>query len=191
MSLRTESNLNLRLPPHSTASLPEFMGQHVVRDSFRIIPGTDDSRLRLVARQVRAPPVIELSDVEVLWQLPVPLPEIPCNVLLKVAGGLYAGQFVQVFIVQTGILSLLFKPGIQQQAPCGYFACKRAFPGRILAADLQLAGAPAQAVGHPALQDRIGVGQGAFGQVKSVAICDPIAQVDLAAATGDGECDRQ
>ncbi len=89
-----------------------------------VIPGTDDSRLWFVARQVAASPLFETGHIEVAWQLPVLLPEIPCNVLVKVAGGLYAGQFVQVFIGQVRILGLMLEPGIQQQASGGHFARK-------------------------------------------------------------------
>ncbi len=105
-------------------------------DLPRVIPGADDVRLRLMTPQVSASPFVECSNIEILRQLPMTLHEILGNVLVKVAGVIYSGQVVQVFIGQVRVFGVLFKPGIQQQASGHHFTFKRACPGRILTADL-------------------------------------------------------
>jgi len=71
-------------------------------------------------------------------------------------------------------------------APRPEFTVETARPCRILATDLELAGALHQAVGHPALEGRVIVGESAGREVEGVAIRDAVAGIDFAAASDKG-----
>ena len=109
------------------------------------------------------------------------------GVFAEEAGVLHSGQYIQVFIGNFLILLLFFQPRINQMTPRPEFAVETASPGRILAANLELASAFHQAVGHPALEGRVVIAEGAGCEVKGVAIRDPVAGIDFAAAGDKGE----
>ncbi len=110
-----------------------------------------------------------------------------CCVFAEEAGLLYLGQYIQVFVGNLLILLLFLQPRVNQVAPGSEFAVKTAGPGRILAANLKLTGALHQAVSHPALERRVVIAESTGREVEGVAISDPVAGIDFAAAGDKGE----
>ena len=82
---------------------------------------------------------------------------------------------------------MFFLPGIDEVASGLEFALKTVRPRRIFATNLKLARAFHQAVRHPALESRVVIGESAGREVEGIAIRDPVAGIDFAAAGDKGE----
>jgi len=100
---------------------------------------------------------------------------------------MYCSQCVQILIGNLLILLLFFQPGIYQVAPRPEFAVETARPGRVLAANLKLAGTLYQAVGDPALEGRIVIGESAGREVESIPVGNTVARIYFAANGNEGE----
>ena len=109
------------------------------------------------------------------------------GVFAEETGLLNLAQSVQVIIHNVLILLALLLPGINKMASRLEFTLKTARPGRILVANLKLAGAFHQAVGHPALEGRVIVAESARCEVEGIAVRNPVTGVDFAAAGDKGE----
>ena len=137
-----------------------------------------------MATKVLLSPTPELGNPEAFRKQPVLLAKEVGGVFAKEAGGLYCGQYVQVIIGNLLILLLFLGPRIDQMASRPEFAVKTARPRWIFSANLELAGAFHQAVGHPALEGRIVVVEGTGCEVEGIPIRDAVTRIDFA-ATGD------
>lgn len=100
---------------------------------------------------------------------------------------LYIAQCIKIFVGNSMIFGPFFLPGIDEMAARDIFTVKTVRPGRILAPNLKLTGAFHQAVGHPALVGRVIIGERTGREVEGVAIRDPVAGIDFAAAGDKGE----
>ena len=100
---------------------------------------------------------------------------------------LYSAQDLKIIIGNFLILLVFLLPGDNEVVSRLEFTLKTAGSGRVLAADFELASAFHQAVGHPALECRVIIAEGAGREVKDIPIRDTVAGINLAAAGDKGE----
>lgn len=152
-----------------------------------VIPGADDSCLRPMTAQVLLSPRLKFGDSQALGQFPVFFAEIPCRVFGEKAGLLNDAQGAEIFIRNRLILLLFFVPGVDQVFSGNKFALETAGARRIIAADLELAGAFHQAVCYPALKRRVIVNESAGRKIERIAVRNPVTGVDFASAGDYGK----
>ncbi len=109
------------------------------------------------------------------------------GVFAEETGLLNLAQSIQILIRNRRILKEFLLPGINEMASRLEFTVETARPRRIIAANLELAGAFHQAVGHPTLESRVVIGEGAGRKVEDIAVRHTIARIDFAAASDKWE----
>ena len=115
-------------------------------------------------------PLLKLIHAQVVRQLPAGITQVVRGVFREEAGRSNILQVKQVFISNSLIVSCFLYPCFDQTLPRAKFTVKTVRPGRIFAADLQLASTFDKTVGNPALESRVIASESAGCQIKGIAI---------------------
>ncbi len=152
---------------------------------LRVIPRTDDVRLRFVFAQVLSSPVPEPPNVYFSRNKPFLAMKIVHNIFVEITGLANPNEAIEILIANRALFRPFLVPGFEQNPSGRILTAVGAGPGGVFPTDFQLTRTSRETVRNPTLQNRAVIRQRTVGQVEGVTVSNTIANIDFAIAGSD------